>query len=47
MSFRGLAAVASRQKRRVDALNINPTFLNRLDAVCDLDQLAASAGALT
>ena len=35
-----LAAAASRQKRRVDALDVNPTVLRGLDAVRDFDKLA-------
>ena len=35
-----VAGTASRQKRRVDALDINPTVLHGFDAVRDLDDLA-------
>jgi hypothetical protein len=35
-----LAAAASRQKRRIDALDVNPIVLHGFDAVCDLDDLA-------
>ena len=42
-----IAAAASRQQRRVDALDVDAAVLHCLYAVGDLDQLAASAGALT
>jgi hypothetical protein len=35
-----LAAAASRQKRRVHPLDVNPTVLHGFDAVLDLDELA-------
>jgi hypothetical protein len=35
-----LAAATDRQKRRVNALDVDAAILRRLDAVCDLDQLA-------
>jgi len=37
----------ARQKRRVDQLDGDAAILHHLDTVGDLDQLAASAGALT
>ena len=42
-----IAAATSRQKRRVDQLDVDAAIHHRLDAVGDLDQLAASAGAFT
>jgi hypothetical protein len=36
-----LAAATSRQKRRVDALDVDAAILHRFDSVRDIDQLGS------